>query len=182
MTGPWLYIALYSFIFETRLQWQLPCVVLKCSANCCCSVAKLFLTLSLQRHGLQHVKLLCPSSSPRFAQIHIHWLVMPSNHPSSVVPFSLCLQSFPASGSFPVSWLFTSDGQSIQLQHPSNEYSGLISFRINWFDLFAVQGTLQGLSKVFSSTTVQKHQFFGAQPSSWSNSCIHTWLLEKPQL
>ena len=109
-------------------------------------------------------------------------LVMPSNHPSSVVPFSLCLQSFPASGSFPVSWLFTSDGQSIQLQHPSNEYSGLISFRINWFDLFAVQGTLQGLSKVFSSTTVQKHQFFGAQPSSWSNSCIHTWLLEKPQL
>ena len=81
-----------------------------------------------------------------------------------------------------MSQLFTSDGQSIQLQHPSNEYSGLISFRIDWFDLFAVQRTLQGLSKVFSSTTVQKHQFFGAQPSSWSNSHIHTWLLEEPQL
>ena len=113
--------------------------------------------------------------------ISIGWWCHPTIS-SSVIPFSLCLQSFPASGSFPVSWLFTSDGQSIQLQHPSNEYSGLISFRINWFDLFAVQGTLQGLSKVFSSTTVQKHQFFGAQPSSWSNSCIHTWLLKKPQL
>ena len=53
---------------------------------------------------------------------------------------------------------------------PSNEYSGLISFRIDWFDLFAVQG----LSRVFSNTTVQKHQFFGAQLSLWSNSHIHS--------
>ena len=53
----------------------------------------------------------------------------------------------------------------------SSEYSGLISFRIDWFDLFAVQG---GLSRVFSNTTVQKHQFFSAQPSLWSNSHIHT--------
>ena len=61
---------------------------------------------------------------------------------------------------------------------PSSEYAGLISFRIDWFDLLAVQETLRSLLH----TTVQKHQFFGAQPSSWSNSCIHTWLLEKPQL
>ena len=61
---------------------------------------------------------------------------------------------------------------------PSNEYSGLISFTIDWFDLLAVQGTL----KSGSNTTVQKHQFFGTQLSSWSNSHIHTWLLEKPYL
>ena len=59
---------------------------------------------------------------------------------------------------------------------PSNEYSGLISFRINWFDLLAVQG----LSRVFSNTAIQKHQFFGTQLSSSSNSYIHTWLLKKP--
>ena len=60
----------------------------------------------------------------------------------------------------------------------SKEYSGFISFRIDWLDLLAVQGTL----KIFSNTTVQKHQFFGAQPSLWSNSHITKWLLEKPQL
>ena len=58
---------------------------------------------------------------------------------------------------------------------PSNEYSGLISFRISWLDLLAVQGTLH----VFSNTTVQKHQFFSAQPSLWSNSHIHTWTTRK---
>ena len=62
---PWLYMALYSFIFETRPQWQLQCVALKCSVNCCCSVAKLCLTLTLKFHGLQHVRLPRPSSSPR---------------------------------------------------------------------------------------------------------------------
>ena len=58
---------------------------------------------------------------------------------------------------------------------PSNEYSGLISFRMDWLDLLIIQG----LSRVFSNTTVQKHQFFGAQLSSQSNSHIHTWPLEK---
>ena len=57
---------------------------------------------------------------------------------------------------------------------PSNEYSGLISFRIDWFDLLAAQGTLQSLLQH------RKYQFFSAQPASWSNSHIHTWLLEKP--
>ena len=81
---------------------------------------------------------------------------------SSVVPFSSCLQSFRASGSFPLSWLFSLGDQSIGASalSPSNEYSGLIFFRIDWFDLLAVWGTL----KVFFNTTVQKHQFFSAQP------------------
>ena len=60
---------------------------------------------------------------------------------------------------------------------PSSEYYGLISFRIDWFDLLAIP---RGLSRVFSNTTVQKHQFFGTQLSLWSNSHIHTWPLEKP--
>jgi len=60
---------------------------------------------------------------------------------------------------------------------PSNEYSGLSSFRMDWFDFLVIQRTL---SRVFSNTMVQKHQFFSAQLSLWSNSHIHTWLLEKP--
>ena len=67
---------------------------------------------------------------------------------SSVVPFSSCLQSFPASGSFPVSQFFASGGQSIS---PSNEYSGLISFRMDWLDVLAVQGTLKNLLQHYSS-------------------------------
>ena len=97
---------------------------------------------------------------------------------SSVVPFPSCLQSFPASGSFLMSQLFASVAKVLELKLSislSNESSGLISFRINWFDLLSVQGTL----RVFSNTTVQKHQFLGAQFSLWSNSHIHTWPLEK---
>ena len=96
--------------------------------------------------------------------------VMHPTIPSSVAPFSSCLQSFPTSGSFPpfhIRWpKYCSFSFSIS---PSNEYSGLNSFRMDRFDLFAVQGTL----KVFSSTTVQKHQFFSAQLSLWSSSWIH---------
>ena len=103
---------------------------------------------------------------------------------SSVVPFSSCPQFFPASGSFPMSQLFASGGQSVGVSasvsvsfsiSPSNEHLGLISFRMDWLDLLAVQR----LSRVFSSTTVKKHQFFGAQLSLWSNSYIHTWQLKK---
>jgi len=97
--------------------------------------------------GLQHARLTCPSPSPRICSnsypLSQWW------HPiisSSVIPFYSCLQSFPASESFPVSWLFTSGGWRMEFQfqhHPSNEYSGLISFRSNSFDLPAVQGTLK---------------------------------------
>ena len=103
-------------------------------------------------------------------------LVTPSNHlilchpllPSifpSIRVFSnesiLCI-------SWPEYWSF-----SISIS-PSSEYSGLISFRVDWFDLLVVQGNLRQLSVAFSNTTVQKHQFFGAQLSLWSNSHMHT--------
>ena len=102
-----------------------------------------------------------------------HWC-----HPtisSSVVPFSSCLQSSPASGSFPISQSFTSGGQNI---------GALASvFAVNvqvWFALGVTCWISTGLSRVFSNSPVQKHRFFGVQPSSWGNSHIHTWLLEKP--
>ena len=95
---------------------------------------------------------------------------------SCVVPFSSCPQSFPASGSFPVSWLFISDGQSIR---NSASASVLPMSMKGWIPL-ELTGSIsllsKGLSRVFSSTTIQRHQFFGAQPSLWSNLQIHTWL------
>ena len=101
---------------------------------------------------------------------------------SSVVLFSSCPQSLPASGSFPVCHLFASGGQSIGVSAsasvlPMNtqDWSPL-----GWTGWISLQS--KGLSRVFSSTTVQKHQFFGAQLSSQSNSHIHTWPQEKPQL
>ena len=99
---------------------------------------------------------------------------------SSVVPFFSCPQSFPASGPFSMSWFFTSGGQNIGA---SSSVSVLPMNIQGWFPLrLAGWISLQsnGLSRVFSNTTVQKHQFFCAQPSSWSNSHIHTWPLEKP--
>ena len=132
---------------------------------------------SLRPRGLHHTRLPCPSPTPRAYSNPCplsQWC-----HPtisSSVIPFSSHLQSFPASGCFPVSQLFTSGGQSIGSFSfsitPSNEQPGLISFRMGWLDLLAVQGTLKSL--------LQKHQFFSAQLSLSSNSHIHTWLLEKP--
>ena len=100
-------------------------------------------------------------------------LVMLSNHFIFCCPFSFYLQSFPASKFFPMSPLFASDGQcmgSFNLSNSPNEYSGLISFRVDWFDLLAVQGTLK---RVFTST-IRKHQFFSVQPSLRYNSHIHT--------
>ena len=115
---------------------------------------------SLRPHELQHARPPCPSPTPG-----VHSNSRPSCwwcHPaisSSVILFSSCLQSFPEAGSFLRSWFFTSGGQSNRVLASAsvlavNKYSGLISFRIGWLDLLAVQGTL----KVFSNTTVQKHQ------------------------
>ena len=99
---------------------------------------------------------------------------------SSVVHFSSRLQSFPASVSFPRSQFFTSGGQSFgdsasALVPPMNIQDW---FPLVWTRWNSIQS--KGLSRVFSNTTVQKHQFFSAQISLWSNSHIHTWLLEKP--
>ena len=100
---------------------------------------------------------------------------------SSVVPFSSCPQSFPASGSFPMNLLFTSDGHSTGASASVSVLPMTIQgcFSVGLTDLISLLS--QGLSRVFSNTTVWKHQFFGAQPPSWSNCHIHTWLLKKPQ-
>ena len=117
---------------------------------------------------------------PEFTQTHVHWVsdaIQPS-HP--VVPFSSCPQSLPALGSFPMSQLFAWGGQNIGV-------SALSSFLpkttqdwspLGWTGWISLQS--KGLSSVFSNTTVQKHQFFGAQLSSQSKSHIHTWPQEKP--
>ena len=98
----------------------------------------------------------------------------------SLALFSSCLQSFPASGSFLRSHLFASGGQSIG----ASASPSVLQMNIQtWFPL-GLTGLIsmqsKGLSRVFSSTSVQKHQSFGAQASLWSNSHIHSWLLEKP--
>ena len=100
---------------------------------------------------MQYTRFLCPPLSPRISSSSCPlswWGYLTLS--SSAVPFSFCLQSFPASESFPVSQLFASDGQIINIS-PSNEYSGLISSRIDWFDFLAVQVTLKSLLLHYSS-------------------------------
>ena len=136
---------------------------------------------SLWPHESQHARPPCPSPIPR-----VYPNSCPSSqwrHPdisSSVIPFSSFPQSLPASGSFPMSQVFSWGGQNIgvlasALVLPMNtqDWSPL-----GWTGWISLQS--KGLSRVFSNTTVQKHQFFGAQLSSQSNSHIHTWPLEKP--
>ena len=130
---------------------------------------------------LQHARPPCPSPTPG-----VHSDSSPSSqwcHPaisSSVVPFTSCPQSLPASGSFPVSQLFTWGGQSIGV-------SALASFLpkksqgwspSEWTAWISLQS--KGLARVFFNTTLQKHQFFSTLPSSQSNPHIHTWPQEKP--
>ena len=102
-------------------------------------------------------------------------LVMPSNQFILCYPLSSCLQSFPASGSFPMSWLFTSHSQSIRAS------ASVLPMTIQGWFLLGLTGLIsllsKGLSRVFSSTTTQKIQFFSAQPSLWSSSHIHICLL-----
>ena len=136
---------------------------------------------SLRPHGLQHASLHCPSLTPRACSN-----LCPSSqwcHPtisSSIISFSCCLQSFPVSGSFPMSQFFASDGHSIGASASASVFLMNIQdwFPLGWAGLISLQS--KRLSSVFSNTTVQKHQFLGIQLSSWSNSHIHAWLLEKP--
>ena len=155
---------------------QLFIVVTYSSVQFSCSVV----SDSLQPHESQYAGPPCPSPSPRVHSDSRPSSVMPSSHlilchpllllsqiPPSIRVFSnestLCMR-WPKYRSFSFSII------------PSKEIPGLISFRIDWLDLLVVQGTLKSLLQ----TTLQKHQFFGAQLSSQSNSHIHTWLLEKP--
>ena len=147
------------------------------SAQFSCSV----MSDSLWPNGQQHARLPCPSPTPRAdsnSRTSSRWC-----HPtisSSVVPFSSCFQSFPASGSFQMSQFFASDSQSIGASAWASVLPMIIQdwFPLGWTSWISLQS--KGLSRVFSNTTVQKHQFFGTQFSLWSNSHIHTWPLEKP--
>ena len=145
-------------------------------SHCCCSDPKSCPTL--RPHGLQHTRLPCSLLSPNSCWSNScslsRWC-----HPTistSVVPFS-CPQSFPASGSFPVSQLFLSHDQS------TGASAEVLLMNIQGWSPLRLTGLIsllsKGLSRVFSST-IWKHQFFSTQPSLWSNSYIHTWLLEKP--
>ena len=146
---------------------------------CVCVFSHSITSYSLQPHGLQDAGLPYPVPAP--------WAYSSSRplrrwcHPtisSSVIPVSPCLQTFPASGSFLMSQFFASNGQSIR------DSALVLSMNIqDWFPLGVtdlISLLSKGLSRIFSSTTVWKHQFFGTQSSFWSNSHIHTWLLEKP--
>ena len=133
---------------------------------------------TMQPHGLQHTKPLCPSPTPGVYSNSCplsRWC-----HPtisSSVIPFSSCLQSFPASGSFQMSQFFERGGQSIGVSASTSILPVNIQ---DWFPLGStgwISSQSKSLSRVFSNTTVQKHQF-----SLGSNSRIHIWLLEKPYL
>jgi len=130
-------------------------------------------------HRLWHTRLPCPSPTPGACSNSYRRVgdVIQPSHPL-VVPFSSCLQSFPASGSFPVSQFFESGGQSIGISASASVLPMNIQ---DWFPLGWTGLMLQskGLWRVLSNTTVQKHKFFSAQLSLWANSHIHTWLLEK---
>ena len=138
---------------------------------------------SLWPHELQHTRLPCPSLYPRVCSNSCplnQWC-----HPtiaSSITLFCSCPLSSPASGSFPMSWLFKSDSQSIG----ASTSASILPMNIQgWFPLGLTALIFllsKGLSRVFSTTTVQKHECFGTQSYIWSNSHIHTWLLEKPQI
>ena len=163
----WSFIIIYAFLnLIIQQPWVLvtPCAIF---------------IMSCRNHLFSHLE--CPSPTPR-----VHTDSRPSSqwcHPvisSSVVLFSSCPQSLPASDSFAMSQLFAWGGQSTGVSAsasflPKKSQGWSPSEWTGWISLQS-----KGLSRVFSNTTVQKHQFFGAQPSSQSNSHIHTWPQEKP--
>ena len=173
-----LYCFLLHFSFEPQggaitsrspdLGGSMPSTGIRESGQFSCSVV----SDSLWPHGLQHARLPCPSPIPGAYSNSCplsRWCHATIS--SSVIPFSSRLQSFPASGSFRMSQFFASGGQKVL---PMNIQ--------DWFHLGPTGCILllsKGLTRVFSNTTVQRHQFFGAQPSLWLNAHIHTWLLEK---
>ena len=131
-------------------------------------------------HGLQHDRLSCDPLSPGVCTNSCplsRWCYPTIS--SSAAPFSSCLQSFPESESLPVSQFFASGGQSIGVSAQASILPMNIQdwFPLGWTGLVSL--LIKGLSRVFSNTTVQKHEFFTVQSSLWSNSHIHTWLLEK---
>ena len=160
-----------------KVSSTVPCAMLFSSVQFSRSV----MSDSLQPHESQHARPPCPSPTPG-----VHSNSCPSSwwcHPaisSFVVPFSSCPQSLPASWSFQISQHFTSGSQSIEVSASASVLPMNTQDRspLGWTGWISLQS--KRLSRVFSSTTVQKLQFFGTQLSSQSNSHIHTWPLEKP--
>ena len=150
-----------------------------CKAEFCCSVSYLWLCNPID--CMHHARLPCPSPSLRVCSnsCPLSWWCHPTIS-SSVIPFSSCLQSFPASGSFLMSHFFPSGGQIIG---PAISAS-VPPVNIQDYFLLGLIGLIsllsKGLSRVYSNTTVWKHQFFGTQPSLRSSSHITTWQLENP--
>ena len=159
-------IKLWLFLFSCFSSVQFSCSVV---------------SYSLQPHESQHTRPPCPSPTPR---VHPNSCVLSRwCHPaisSSVVPFSSCPQSLPASGSLPMSRLFPWGGHSIGVSASTS----ILTMNTQDWSCLGWTGRIsflsKGLSRVFSNTTVQKHQFFSTQLSSQSNSHIHTWPQEKP--
>ena len=165
-------------VFTAWTCYRFPCISIVTASD---QISRSVVSDSWRPHESQHGRPPCPSPTPG-----VHPDSCPSSHwshpaiSSSVIPFSSCPQSLPASESFPMSQLFQWGGQrtgvsasTSVLPMNTQDWSPL-----GWTGLISLQS--KGLSRVFSNTTVQKHQFFGVQPSSQSNSHIHTWPQEKP--
>ena len=174
----YLSICLCRLLFLSLVSCNFLCTVLSSPSV---KFSRSVMSDSLQPHESQHARPPCPSPSPG---IHSDSRPLsPWCHPaisSSVVPFSSCLPSLPASESFPKSQLFTWGGESTGASAfasvlPKKSQGWSPSESTGWISLQS-----KGPSRVFSNNTVQKHQFFSIQPSSQSNSHIHTWPLEKP--
>ena len=181
-----LYDIIHVLIWNFKEIFSLPIIKVKTALVVVHTFTKLLFSHSvtsdsLWPHGLQHTSFPVLHHLLELAQTHVHWAgdaIQPSCPLLS--PFSSCLQSFPASGAFLRSWLFTLGGQNIG----TSASASVLPMNIQgWFPL-GLTGLIsllyKRLSRVFPNTTVQKHQFFGVQPSLWSDSHIHTWLLEKP--
>ena len=157
----------YAIIFKQSLFFFFQQL---CSC-CCCSVAQLCLTLCDPR-DCSTLRFLVLHDLLELTQIHVHWVddaIQPSHPLSPICPIFPRIRAFSNE----------SDGQTIEaLASASVPPMNIQNWSLGWTGLISLQS--KGLSRVFSNTTVQKHQFFGAQPSLWSNSHIFTWLLEKP--
>ena len=143
----------------------------RCTWAGCCWVAPPVMSDSLQPYGVQQARLPWPSPPPKVcpSSCPLHWWYHPAIS-SSDTPFSSCLQSFPASGTFPMSRLFASGGQCIGASASVSVLPIIfrVGFSLELTGLISLHS--KRLSRVFSNTTIEKHQFFSTQPSLWSNS------------
>ena len=170
------------FFFLLTYLWYIKVDLHKRWANFSFQFSYSVVSDSLRPQESQHARPPCPSPTPGVYSNSCpsSWWCHPAISSSHLIPFSSCPQSLPASGSFPMSQLFAWGGQSIGV----SAFASVLPMNIQdwspleWTGWISLQS--KGPSRVFFNTTVQSHQFFGVQPSSQSNSHIHTWPQEKP--